>query len=298
MKTALVVIFNHRYDKNIDKLRQIYKHRFSMIRYLVPFYDGQDEEVIPVYESSYQFQGFLIQAYEKLADLGADFYYFVADDLILAPWINENNIVDYLDMVNKDVFIYEVNNINRDGGYAWKHSRQVYRAFEDKQAVNYEQEIPTFDDAMSKFESFLNEKVLDKYEKNYFGKGLKLKEKIRFYYNNKGTKIPYPLAHGYSDTFMIGRNVLYPISRLCGIFSAMNMFVEIAFPTAVVLTVDRSKVTCMDDIQEKVSSNIMWSFEEIESLHEKHGGNLSSLFESWDAKCFCIHPIKLSKWTI
>jgi hypothetical protein len=37
---ALVIIYNHRYDKNIDILESIYANRFSNIFHIVPFYDG------------------------------------------------------------------------------------------------------------------------------------------------------------------------------------------------------------------------------------------------------------------
>ena len=48
-KVCLVVIFNHRFDRNLPALRKIYGERFAGIRFLVPFYDGSDADVIPVY---------------------------------------------------------------------------------------------------------------------------------------------------------------------------------------------------------------------------------------------------------
>lgn len=55
-KVALLVIYNHRYDKNIVRVKQIYAKRFSYIYHVMPFYDGNDLDVIPVFESSYCFQ--------------------------------------------------------------------------------------------------------------------------------------------------------------------------------------------------------------------------------------------------
>ncbi|MBQ4494506.1 MAG: hypothetical protein II968_01940 [Selenomonadaceae bacterium] len=100
-KVCLVIIFNHRYDKNLPLLRKIYGKRFSEIRFLMPFYDGSDADVIPVYESSYQFQGFLIQAYEKLKNIPCTHYLFVADDLILHPDLNETNFATQTNIQNK-----------------------------------------------------------------------------------------------------------------------------------------------------------------------------------------------------
>ena len=47
-KTGLVIIFNHRYEKNLPKLRKIYGNKFSEIRFLMPFYIGGEKDVISV----------------------------------------------------------------------------------------------------------------------------------------------------------------------------------------------------------------------------------------------------------
>ena len=46
----LIIIYNHRFDQNIEKLNKIYGERFSKIYHLVPFYDGDLPNVIPVFE--------------------------------------------------------------------------------------------------------------------------------------------------------------------------------------------------------------------------------------------------------
>ena len=58
-KVALLVVYNHRNDRNIPRVQEIYKSRFSHIFHIVPFYDGHvdGEEVIPVYENSFYFEG-------------------------------------------------------------------------------------------------------------------------------------------------------------------------------------------------------------------------------------------------
>lgn len=62
-KLALMVIYNHRFDKNIELIEKLYSPSFSNIFHIIPFYDGNKENVIPVYESSYQFEGYISQAY-------------------------------------------------------------------------------------------------------------------------------------------------------------------------------------------------------------------------------------------
>ena len=51
---------------------------------IMPFYDGKKESVLPVYESSYQFSGYISQAKIQLDCRGISFehYFFVADEII------------------------------------------------------------------------------------------------------------------------------------------------------------------------------------------------------------------------
>ena len=46
-RVALIIIYNHQYNKNIDILERIYNGRFSNIYHLVPFYNGEKQNVIP-----------------------------------------------------------------------------------------------------------------------------------------------------------------------------------------------------------------------------------------------------------
>ena len=92
-KICLSFIFNHQYEKNIPKLREIYGDRFSTIRYLSPFSTyNDDQEVIPVYETSINFQGYIAQSLRFLPN-DCDYYIFCADDLLLNPDFNENKTV-------------------------------------------------------------------------------------------------------------------------------------------------------------------------------------------------------------
>src|SRR5205085_6532757 len=60
---ALVIIYNHQYDENIERLEHLYKRRFGSIFHLVPFYRGSRSNVVPVYENSHYFQGYIAQAF-------------------------------------------------------------------------------------------------------------------------------------------------------------------------------------------------------------------------------------------
>lgn len=84
-RVALVLIYNHQYNENIEKLEAIYGPRFDQIYHLVPFYEGDRPNVIPVYEKSHYFQGYIAQAFSSFFSAHYDHYLFVADDLLLNP---------------------------------------------------------------------------------------------------------------------------------------------------------------------------------------------------------------------
>ena len=93
-KACLIIVFNHRYDKNIPVLEKIYSSNFSTIYFLVPFYNGEHPNVIPVYESSNFFQSFFAQGYARFFNEKFTHYIFTGDDCILNPSVNENNFLE------------------------------------------------------------------------------------------------------------------------------------------------------------------------------------------------------------
>lgn len=43
MKVALIVIYNHKFGKNIEKIERIYSKQFNNIYHLMPFCTGSKE---------------------------------------------------------------------------------------------------------------------------------------------------------------------------------------------------------------------------------------------------------------
>ena len=74
---ALIIIYNHRYDKNISVLEKLYNSRFSDIYHLVPFYDGNKTNVIPVYENSFYFQNYVAQGLKSYFNEKYKHYFFI-----------------------------------------------------------------------------------------------------------------------------------------------------------------------------------------------------------------------------
>ena len=102
---ALVILFNHNYEANIEKLQKIYEPRFSNIFFIMPFYKGDKSNVIPVYENSLYFQGYISKTLEKISNDKYSHYMFIGDDLILNPAINENNYKDFFKLNDRSGFM-------------------------------------------------------------------------------------------------------------------------------------------------------------------------------------------------
>ena len=292
MKICLTIIFNHRYDSNIPRLREIYAERFDCILFLMPFYDGEDSDVIPVYESSYQFQGYLIQAYDKLMETGADYFFFVADDIIINPEINQDNLIESINMKGKDVFFFDFIPVNRKDGYSWIHARFSSRPFLHK-SVSWKDSIPSKEKAMTLYKEFCGQEYPEKYVDAFWGTATE-KDKMEFINRNGGTlDIPYPLMGSYADLFMISKEKLFSISRSCGVFSAMNLFVEIAIPTAIYLNVKRQQVVT---INETGYHHGVFGGDDVRKFEQEYDCNLKKLLEQWNKEWLFVHPVKLSKW--
>lgn len=291
-KVALIIIFNHRYDKNLPLLREMYKNRFANIRFLMPFYDGEDEDVIPVYESSYHFQGFFIQAYRELMKLECDAFLFISDDQIINPMINEGNTLEWLYMNEKDIYIDSFADLNSEGMFEWFPTGGVAKAFGTR-GIEYRNQLPSYTEAVRIYENFCGKKFEIKYSDDFFGEAYTFCDELvdSFIGQNGGSKkIPYPLLFGYADYFCIRKEKFYQFARICGIFAAMNLFVEIAIPTAVMLAFDRTKVITRQDIG-KYSARTR-----ADDFSEKYNNSLYKLFQNWDDNLLFIHPIKLSRW--
>ena len=120
-KTALLVVYNHRYDKNIPVIDQIYANRFSYVYHLVPFYDGDQANVIAVYDSSHYFQNYIAQAYTHLKDKGFTHFFIVADDMILNPLVDENNLWAMTGLGANDCYISRLT-IMQERKSFWPHT--------------------------------------------------------------------------------------------------------------------------------------------------------------------------------
>lgn len=294
---VLVIIFNHRFDKNIPILRTLYSHRFDKLMFIVPFYNGEDEDVIPVYESSYQFEGYIAQAYPVLRECKYSHYIFIGDDLILNPEINQDNVLNYLGVGEGDAYIESITPLKNTNTWQYSRFADADLAFRTR-AVNYESEIPSLEEARNKAEEFeFTDYTIDWRIQTPPIPIRHVRTLVDSVYNRyiHPIKIEYPLFSGYSDFLVIPASKLQDFAHLFGVFAAMRLFVEIAIPTSYVLLMDRDHVRTQRDAT--LLTPKMWMPSDLVAQFEQNCGYATAnMKECWPKEYMYLHPVKLSKW--
>ena len=298
-EVCLLIIYNHRYDRNIKTLNQIYQSRFSNIYHIIPFYDGTEQNVITVYECSFRFEGYVAQAMKQIKEKYTH-YLFIGDDAIINPAINETNYREWFGITEKSAFITFTKTIRQMKG--WGINRRFmdpFPKFEEYQGTLWENEIMSAEEAFaiaekqgySKEEFVMDLSMIWNARKKWkayprlivmFGKILIGGKKY----------CPYPIWGGYSDVFVIPGKDMERVAHMLGVFAAMGIFVEEAIPTALHLN-------CEELVEEKdiqAVSHTLWSNDERNEIEKKYDRDLYRLMNEWDRNFLFIHPIKLSRW--
>jgi hypothetical protein len=274
-KTALLVLFNHRYDKNIPILRSLYASKFSVVRFLVPFYDGDDEDVIPVYNNSKYFQGFFASSYNQIKELDVDRYLIVADDMIINPAINSDSVCDVLNIGEHDNFISNVWPLHSNEN--WAHYKYALDFSFKQKGIEVQDVFPKVDVALKRLEKY----------------GVKMSWVES---TGKSVAISYPLVCGYSDFFIVNKSDYFNFCRYSGVFAALGLFVEVAIPTVLSL-VTSTNLHTSGSSKSGLRSGAMWSSLDCDNFFDSYDGKISSLINDFPGDKLFVHPIKLSKWS-
>lgn len=299
-KVAILVVFNHRFDQNLDRLRAIYRDRFSDVFFLVPFYDGSDEDVIPVYSTSYTFQSFFTYAYEKIKSLNFDYWFIVADDMIINPKINEDNFETVFNITPSDNFIPILTRLDESTDWYHAHNAASFRL--DVPYVNIKNCLPEKSVTEKKLLEYnvaprplSAEKIFKRYEtveQKAAAFGLPYLRYIKG--RNNDVSLDYPLCRGYSDIFIVGGANVSQFVMLCGAFASAGLFVETAVPTSLLLSAT-GRVVLQKEISLRGAA--IWGDVDIKEFETKFDSSLEKLINEFDRNRLFYHPVKLSRWS-
>ena len=319
-----MVIYNHKYPQNVPIINHIYGDRFSHIYHLMPFYQHpggekgdkkEEQNIIPVYDNSHYFQGYVAQGFHHYYQEDAPHYIFIADDLMLDPLINENNYADYFNLSENSAFMEDLIYLDclfTPGG--WAGAAAGYEFNRDIPGLEETHELPSAAEANNRFQSLgLSAIDFDAKEKAFIP-GIKLFNPFLYVHSRKSLKylalqivkirnkikpykLSYPLVRGPSDICIVPGSTIHKLCYYCGIFAAANLFVEIAIPTALALVSDEIRLE--KDITNKTGLNYITSdviASKVALILAQHGNDPEKFLNNWQSEYLYIHPIKLSSW--
>ena len=288
--------------------------RFSHIRYVVPFYDGERDDVIAVYARSIFFESYIAQAYNVLKKENFDYYYVVADDMIINPAINERNLLDFFELEEGESWIPHLRTIKQQK-YFWIGTLAAFTYRAKQKYVEAQGELPSMEEALARFERQGLVNPMEMTRKDVFKEmtlktthmadkarlALRLITKLRHPFR-KSANLAYPLAASYSDTLLVSGDTMERFAHYCGVFGASSLFVEVAIPTALVLASEK-KIKTEKDISKRGRS--YWSSADnvfcedpsyVWGQLEKEYANLDDMMARFPKDAIYLHPVKLSKW--
>ena len=316
-KVALVVIYNHRYDGNISIVEELYRGRFPSIFHLVPFYDGDKPNVIPVYENSFQFQGYIAQGFKHYFRPEFDHYLFIADDLILNPAINEENVSMHLRLDSDASFIPNIISLHEMRNY-WTRTREAYEFTVKKKGVEITGELPDYDEALARFSAHGLEIKPLSHRQVFLSTGLSVtdwmkmivrKQKQLIHFLTDGVmkwkyNLSYPLAGSYSDICAVSACNIKLFCHYCGVFASAGLHAELAIPTSLILAAD----TIVTEKDLRLKGRALWpdgwnrlhgendiARDDLKEL-DKYNYDLTDLLQQFPENWLYLHPVKLSKW--
>jgi hypothetical protein len=302
----LVVIYNHKYDKNIDIIENLYCKRFSTIYHIVPFYTGDKPNVIPVYENSIYFEGYIAQAYKHFFHPEAAHYFFVADDMILNPNINETNYADFFNLTDEKSFLPDFINLYQID--SWSHAREAFAFQTTKYKIETKGELPDPEEAEKRMlqngalSRPINQEKPLKWEALHKKRGYNLfhkenrdnlSQRVSATVLRKRYTLNYPLVGSYSDIFIVSAQTIQEFCHYCGVFAAMELFVEIAIPSALALSA--KKIVTEKELLLK--GKPLWTEKDLDFLLP-YKKNMTTLLNNYPQEILYIHPVKLSQWDI
>lgn len=244
-KVCALFMFNHRFEKVLPLLDRIYGERFTHRHVLMPFAKQPGPGMSRIYELGRNFSGHIAQGARDFMRDDFTHYVIIPDDLLLHPSINENNILEKLGLDFDEAYINNI--IAADAlRWTWEHSGDAAASFERfAKTIDLKGILPPADEAKKRFEAMgitFPQPGPSGIVNRLKAHRQLLRQSLWCYFSAatlRGKAAPYPLLSGYSDFFVVPAGAMEAFVQYCAVFSALNIFAEVAVPTALALATDR-----------------------------------------------------------
>lgn len=309
-KTCLVVFYNHHFPENIGRINALYESRFDEVVHLLPFLEEETSDTVSVARSSHSFSGFFHDARSVLRSSACERFLFIADDLLLNPKVNSHSLDDCFGLSGaEDAFVATLKSFDTQTSF-WRHASSALSFHLLTQARDLRHALPSRPEAFALLERHNVASHSVKLRALYPSKLALIYALVTHLFRKLdgllrrglgvlgkddwrvklGLELEYPLAHGYSDIFLVPKSNFEKFAHYCGVFAAGGLFSEIAVPTAIALSCD----TVLTEDSAPLRGGAIWGNSRNEL--QKNNRSLSRLMVDFPRDLLYIHPIKLSEW--
>lgn len=311
MTVQALFLFNNRFERVLPVLDRVYGERFPRRRYIMPFATVDRPDVIRVQEAGWYFSGHLAQAADRFVAPDVTHYVVISDDLYLNPALDAGNIVAALELGERTGWIKNLAAADAQR-HRWPWSADA--AFELRRMTISDLwgQLPPPDEARARLARLGLDLSLrrprDAAEWRFATTGLARDSRAIWmkYLAMWGKPSPYPTLCGYADFLVVPAYAMPEFARLCGLFAAMNVFAEVAVPTALALACDEVATELplgahfADPTARTLSQGRWRGIEGIgtepQDLADRHDQRLDRLAAGFPADWLYFHPVKLSGW--
>jgi len=242
---ALCIIYNHSFVRNIEVLDRLYASGFDRILHIVPNHQSTRKDVLTAYRSSHVFQGYLADNRSTIEALGTDYVAFVADDCLLNCQCIVDEVIVGIDRTQASGFFPGfAAPLAAPSAWKWAHTLPTVSRFfgpprlANPQIEGWLESLPNLERARSALRRYdaaelrlerptrddlLNYSAVERASVDaLFGEAMAI-------------ELPFPFVRGLADFFVLHKNYVADFLHYCGVFSSLNLWVEVAIPTAAAL---------------------------------------------------------------
>lgn len=308
---SALFLFNNRFERNVPVLEDLYRDRFSRRKYIMPFATQDDPDIIPVVEAGWYFSGHLAQAAPRFIEPDVTHYVVISDDLFVNPTLDEHNIVEQLRLDDRTGWIKSLAGLDALR-HSWEWSADAAFEAQRMTITDLFAQLPPAAEAQAKFERMgfefggtmpasIRQMQYTFWQLPRRSRAIWLKSLAML-----GRPSPYPFLSGYGDFLVIPAAAIKEFARLCGLLGAMNIFAEVAVPTAVALACE-NVVTELKlgenyrDLETRSRSRgrykgIEFAGDEMNAFGDARDWKVERLVGEFPNDWLYAHPIKFSQW--